>query len=533
MEGRKRVNPFMKRISSICLLIWISSAIASNAQTSLRHANCSDPQHNKKELRNCFDLLLARVAKVPPEYKADIGFTIVDLASPSLLSPERRLSLLRDIARSSGAARRPTMVRYAAAFRDGEPLSEMETKQVAFNKLDTLDISARALDRSLASAPKLSQKIFDGMSPKASRSSCNNPTVEDVAAFYVSAEKILNESRIHSISGQDKFKYLENLVAHMDAPEQIGPLASLLADLPLTGVQLQDLADRFILSINSITASDREMVALTENGQITEAIRNFSYKLIQSKNSASSTLSAYRSFLLRSLTHEACADRTSDRDTVAAEFNSLPDVAPLSKEELSAHFKGRMAADELPLTDMDAWAAIRTISKQRRNALAENYRYGGAVLDTNESPAEKEAVNYAVFPRHFDNQCPACEFVEQTGVFMALTSCLPKGSNLQRVVDAEVNLLSLNAIEHNDPVIWITPFKELLNLGRTRNAQPDADMKAAIMSDGGIWEAPSTGAIEIRQMLRRSSDPIIATYVLTDDVLDSPYLTPTQQLNAK
>lgn len=520
-------------INKVFLIIGMSSAMLSNVPIALGQANCSAQQHNERQLRICFDLLLKRVSKLPPEYKADLGLTIVDAASPTLLSSERKLSLLRDIAHSSGAARRPTMVRYAAAYRDGEPLSELETKQLDLNKLDTLDINSRALDRSLANTPQLSREIFDGMSPKIVRSSCDNPTVEDVSAFYVSAEKIINDKRIDSISGQDKFKYLQNLVAHMNAPEQIGPLANLLSALRLMGPQLHDLTDRFTSSLSAITASDREMVSLTADGQITEAVRNLSDKLIRSGNSASPMLSEYRSFLVRSLTHEACADRTSDRLSIVAEFNSLPDVQLLSKAELIPHSKGRMASDELLLTNIDAWSAIRQISKERRTALAENYRYGGAGQEADESPSEKEAVSYAVSPRHFDNQCSACDFVERGGVFMALASCLPRGTSLQRVVDAEIGFLSLNGMERNDPVIWITTFKELQNLSRTRNAQPDFDMKAAIMSDGGIWEAPSTGAGEIHHILQQSSDPIVVTYVLADDVLDLPYLTPTQQLNGK
>ena len=527
------MKPLVTKAIGAFLLAWMSSALMSNAQTTSGQANCSTQQHSEKQLQTCLNLLLGRIASLPPEYKADIGFAIIDLSPPTLLSSAKRAILLQDISHSSGAARRRTMVRYAAGFRDGEPLSEMETKQLTLNKLDALDISARALDRSLATAPKLSVVIFTGMSPEVARSSCDTPTVGDVSTFYVSAEKIINEKRIHNISGQDKALYIQNLVAHMNAPQQIAPLANLIGNLPLTGPQLHDLADRFTSELGAITASDREMVALAENGQLNEAIRNLSDKLNRTGNNASAILSEYRSFLLRSLTREACADRTSDRNIIAAEFNSLPNVRPLSKAELAPHSKGRMASDELPLMDMDAWAAIRKISKEQRIALAESYRYGGNVREIPESPAEKQAVAYAMSPRHFDNQCPECDFVERTGVFMALASCLPKGANLEKVVDAEVGFLSLNVLERKDPVIWITPFKELQNLGRTRNAQPDSDMKAAIMSEGGIWEAPSSGASEIRQILRKSRDPIVEAYVLADDVLDPLYLTPTQQLAAK
>jgi hypothetical protein len=84
----------------LSLLFLLCTAIGI-AQESGTHPTVGSTPTQKR-----FGDLLDRVSSLPPEYKADLGFTIFDAAAKSL-SPAQQQSLLDDIFHSAMKSRHP------------------------------------------------------------------------------------------------------------------------------------------------------------------------------------------------------------------------------------------------------------------------------------------------------------------------------------------------------------------------------------------------------------------------------------------
>jgi hypothetical protein len=520
------------------LLLFCGIVVLGQDSRSLPPVDYMQATHKSPSQRE-LAALLDRVSNLPAEYKADIGFAIIDAAAAGSLSPAQKRALLNDIFHHAASARHPTMIVYAAGNRHRDPLSHVEMSMLRMNRLDTLDIQTRVIERSLASMPQFTVHLFEEVKLAPTRASCKDPTVEDLSVFYALATKILNDKRISTISGQDKVRYLKALVSRTKAPAQIGPLANLITQVSLSPDQLQDVESIFVSSLSSITASDREMIAAEHDSGLTQAVGALSDKLTQSGISSSPLLMAYRAFLVRGLTQESCSDNSPDRGVIAMHFNTLlqrkAEQSFLSKAQLTPPLFGVAASDPLVLSNEPILAKIQRIRQTQSARLAEEYRSGKAGTLEPEPSDMVDVVNYAVSPNHFDYQCPACDFSEKGGIFTLLLFNLPPGSHLERAINAEVGYLSFNAMQKVDPVAWLAIFKELVNMSRKPNDEAKAYLPSAAKNGGGMtrWETPSQEAGEIRKSLRRSKDPIIATYMFADDLLHLPYLTLEQQAQAR
>jgi hypothetical protein len=87
----------------ILVLQLLLFAMAGLAQESAPDRTVSS---TPEQLR--LGVLLDRLSSLPPEYKADLGFTILDSAATSL-SPAQRQSLLDDIFHSAARCRYPSV----------------------------------------------------------------------------------------------------------------------------------------------------------------------------------------------------------------------------------------------------------------------------------------------------------------------------------------------------------------------------------------------------------------------------------------
>jgi hypothetical protein len=101
---------------------------------------------------------------------------------------------------------------------------------------------------------------------------------------------------------------------------------------------------------------------------------------------------------------------------------------------------------------------------------------------------------------------------------------LPAGQQLERAITAEIGYLSFNSVQRDNPTAWLSFLKDLVNISRksTENgtAVVTAEAKKGRLLVTGL---PSPEAVVIRDNLRRSSDPIISTYMLAEDLLRLPY----------
>lgn len=471
-------------------------------------------------------VLLDRVSSLPPEYKADLGFTILDATS---LSPAQQRSLLDEIFHSAARAHYSYGLTQAAA----QIHSDLVASLIDNSKLDSLEIQARTIERALSFEPRFASQLFEEMKLKEDRASCADANVEDASPFYHTAAKIIEDKGITTIFGEDKASYLLSLVAAMKIPAEIAPLAELIAGASLTADQLGQIEGAFDSALNKITASDREMTAVEEDGNLTHAIGLLSSKFAQSGVYSGRLLAAYRSFLIRSLTPGRCSDYSLNRATIARSFNALihhslatsPDLALLSAAQLESQSQGASAPRPVGPGAAPIMTKLSRIAAAQTEASTEVYRNGQSSTIVPESLDVDDVIKYAMSPQPAaDDSCPVCRFAAKGALLTVLVQLLPPGSELERVVYADVDYLSQNDMQKDDPVAWLHLFKKLINAGRKMNNETKNALTARARKGTLVpLDIPSAAAPEIREILRGSTDPIISTYMLADDLLHLPY----------
>jgi hypothetical protein len=473
-------------------------------------------------------VLLDRVSSLPPEYKADLGFTILDGAAPSL-TPAQQRSLLDDIFHSAARSHYP----YGLTEASAEVHSGLVASLIGNSKLDSLEIQSRTIVRALSVTPRFAGQLFEELKLKEDRASCADANVEDVSPFYLAAGKIIEDKRITTVFGEDKESYLSSLVATMKIPAEIAPLAELIASASLTADQLGQIEGAFDSALNKITASDREMTAAEEDGNLTHTIGLLSSKFAQSGVYSGRLLAAYRNFLVRNLTPEGCSDHSLDRAGIARSFNALipsslatsPDLALLSAAQLQPQSRGASAAKPVVPSNASILAKLYRIAAAQAEASTEVYRNGQPSTVIPDSSDVGDVIKYAMSSQSAaDDQCPVCGFAAKGALLNVLVQLPPPGSDLEKAVYADVDYLSQNDMQKDNPVAWLHLFKELINASRkmndqTKNALIARAKKGTLMP----LDIPSEAASEIHEILRGSPDPIISTYMLADELLHLPY----------
>lgn len=131
-----------EKCSKLILVLQLSllSATVGSAQGSAPDPILKSTQEQKR-----FDVLLDRVSSLPPEYKADLGFTILEEAA-TLLSPAQRRSLLDDIFHNAVRSHYPCGLTQASA-QVLHP--DLVVGLLGNSKLDALEIQTGTIESAL------------------------------------------------------------------------------------------------------------------------------------------------------------------------------------------------------------------------------------------------------------------------------------------------------------------------------------------------------------------------------------------------
>src|ERR1017187_3580869 len=157
-RNRPLARPEEEMLKSILALqLLLLCATVGSAQES-----APDPTVSSTPPQRRFDVLLDRVSSLPPEYKADLGFTILDAAAASL-SPAQRRSLLDDIFHSAARSHYP----YGLAQASAQILHpDLVAGLLGNSKLDSLEIQTRTIERALPLTPQFASQLFEEMKLK-------------------------------------------------------------------------------------------------------------------------------------------------------------------------------------------------------------------------------------------------------------------------------------------------------------------------------------------------------------------------------
>jgi hypothetical protein len=512
-------------LKSIRVLLFVLLCAGIGVGQLINPRQASDKSPSVKSL----DALLDRVSGLPAEYKADLTFAVID-ANPSSLSAARKRALLDDVFHSAVGAHFPYYLVDTAHHHQGRAPSVSYLMGSALFTLhsDSLDIQTRAIERALPLVPQFATHLFEELNVSEVRASCKDPAVVDLSAFYNTAAKIIEDKRIKTVFKQEKDIYLQSLTSGMRVPAQIAPLANLIAHASRSPEQLGQVEMAFVSSLGTITASDREISAAEKwDHTLTSAIGSLSTRLAQSGISSEPLIAAYRGFLVRSLTPERCADNSLDRAEIAKAFNTLllnktpesSNMSPLSDNQLSPKSTGDTASDEIVPFNEQLAPQLARISAAHEVRVAEQYRLGQSPTVEPEDSDVEDVVRYVTSQEPSGAECPVCDFGSKNSLLMHTIELLPAGHQLERLINAEVEYMSFNAIEKDNPTAWLFYFNKLINISRKTTDKDAVALTAQAQKGQQPWWLPSPEASVIRDSLRKSSDPIIATYMSAEDLL--------------
>lgn len=479
--------------------------------------------------------VLDRLSGVPVEYRADIEFRILE-EWPTVLPWKTQKRMLEDLFSDATLARYSSPVVEAGGGHS--TVAHQQKLDLIWHPLDTLDIQARIVSIMRSHYPAESWDMLQQMTLPAHRATCKEGLVETSTPYYtVMASSLRNMPGPRVPNGEVKAAYLAEEATRLNTPAQLRAYAESLAGMNLSAQDFSLVLDQLTARLSLASGSDREMYGAEqgEEQRLTSAIGQLEEKARQVGVNPVPFLSAYRAFLVRNLHTAACADRSLNRQSETAAFNSLDHAAigdgkainPLSANEISPDGVGDSAHSE------EITSGLAVLPEGHRIALvfAANRKADHASDSPDDylqpRPEDVDALlRYAVDDSALDQMSPLARFENQNANVEFLITCLPPGPSFQDAVDAELALLNVNPVEQSSPESWLRPFMTLLQISRPISSDRLQQVKGEAVKSGGMIMMPNPQSRMIRDTMRRyQSDRVVSAYLAFEDLFHPAYVT--------
>ncbi len=311
---------------------------------------------------------------------------------------------------------------------------------------------------------KKARELFAQMpAPRIPALTCDDPMVYDVSIFYVAAGEIAARAfNAKEIADEQPFHLLQRYTSDLTSPEQIAPIARMLAGAPLKAQQLEALVGTLAGVLQSLSGDDRSFSAAL-SGDTDAAIAALQEAAARRTIDAQPLLDAWHSYVARQKKETRCGDpkpagqcATPECRQLAKQFTTLV-MAP-SGYGLTAEQKSTAE-----------WGA-----KLRQ------YLAALAAWTQDDDPAE-----YFQFKSRFYTQ---------------LFSLAPEGPERDLVLSALLAFVQQNAYARDHRAEWFYPVNALI----VQAFSNPAAMKTTVRD------------------LRRCADPVIAMYAQLEQLLPRP-----------
>ena len=300
--------------------------------------------------------------------------------------------------------------------------------------------------------------------------------------------------------------------------------------------------DQVVVRLNLVEGSDREMYGAEGKQQsLTSAITRLVSKERQLGFDPTSTLLAYRTFLIHNLHGVACADTSLDRQAEAIAFNKIDTKLTGESPELVK----TLSVEELRATSIGDSANIEKIGgapevERETHRLFLVFAANQKAAHFSDSPdsymqPEPDDVN-AVLRCEADKSAmaafsPLGQYETKQSTLMLLIDLLPPGPSFEDATDAELAYLNLNPIEQVSPESWLRAFKTLLLISRPIEPTHLRALRETAIKQGGMAMPPSPNAEFIRKKMQHyQSDPAISAYMALEDLFTPVYQTYEESL---
>jgi hypothetical protein len=468
--------------------------------------------------------LLEQSSGMPIEYRADITFQILN--REHILSSHMR-SVLDPIFYAAESAHNAFPIRDAVRVDDS--LSS-ERERASSAGLDSLTIRTRVIDKLLPSNPVHALTLAEEIKLKVPQSSCSDFVVSDVSSYYALIGEM--SSRVGGGNLHNRTTALEReSVEHISSSLELRPAGKLVSSISQESLFLELLAD-LMHAINNVTASDRELLDIDNNGEFSSLVGALLEKAEQDSISPVPLIEAYRGFLVRSLSGAECGFRPTNRQIQAQRFNAL-----LEKHHLSG--VNRLSEKELLGKQEQHFTVEKSLPDYPEFRPVMHLMFLAHDVELAERPSPNEDSAYKLSQANVDDylnlldnvtarkdSCLACKFVSESQLYFVLIDSIPSYLNPDQAIDSYIQWCAGNPMQKDDPELWLARLKPILNLNRNVTTA-DSEKLVELRKQGKVLNAlphPSYG--EILKAARESTSNVVRVYAYAERVLMPNYQMP-------
>jgi len=452
-------------LSAFICLGWTLMAQAPANKNSKPPVSSNTDNSAALEQRLRIDNLIILGQSAPAEVRSDLLLTLV--SSNLITTRERKIELIEQAFRSAAEAREPVRQRSWSLQVD----TRSGFKQRAFEyELDKLSIQSKAVGKMIPLDRLRARMMFEDISlPAIKPLTCEDTLGYELESYYVTmllvAEQCFNSDERKA---EAHIQFLSNRLETVKSVPQVNPAIRMLVDAKLSPDELSLLANVLTRALGRVPVDGRSFAFAIGRFPLVSNAHRLILKLQQQGVPANDFSGALRSFLIKNMSGEVCADVAWLKDGQI----SLPaDVVRINNE-----FTNPIVVDDVHPASVGSKAATVVYWTTPKAAellwAARQLRFGGGetALSVEQRQTEEWQRKFRDFLELIEHWGPESEaspsdyFQEKCITYMVLVDLCPDDPQRDVVLRAYGNYLKETSREYKGRIEWILPVKDYLRV---------------------------------------------------------------------
>jgi hypothetical protein len=495
-----------------------------------------------KERAKAVKELVDTAEGLPIEFRADIQLHAVE--SGALAPGEAAEGVLERLIESAGTAKNAYPL--ARALLTADTLeNRLADATHDLNHLDALAIQ----ERSIAALAKINRakalRALREVRVRVPETPCAAAVIPDVTEYYGQLESLAAAAfSVAETNKGENISWYEDNVRGMSSALQLIPMAEFVAHATATETfgtsaaarreRFERLSSRYSSVLETLWATDRELVWLEREGKLTQAILDLASRRKVQGLSADVLLGSYRDFLVRSSQEIPCGDITADWKAIMAAFNQAREVLNLSErvpaltaDDLGHESSQGEQAQMTPMPDTGEFYRLFGKTYALRAKASGNAPAAEMAVDTNQWESESaELLNKLDGYDPAKADCAECAYIAKSEVMMGMFDFCPDEAYKRKILSRMVHSLATSPLQTEEPLEWLFQLKLLLNLGRKADGEQARDLQELADAGQVLTMMPSSLGKEIGEEMKQSGDYTMNLFVQADELLGAKYYLP-------
>lgn len=441
------------------------------ASQQTANASLADEKHAAE-----IESFIASAQSAPAEFSADL---LIQLAqSGEIKDAKRKQELLVEAFYASAKAKQAVkLVALPGSAVDSR--SGYKASASSFG-LEALSLQCRAINALLPLDKRKARELFSEIKLKLEPLSCEDALAYDVNSFFTTMQALAQSAFSADEMGRGEHVFfVENYLAKISSPNQVGAAAKMLASLTLTDLELTNLNRAFSSALKNMPSDYRSFSA--DRDAVAQSVRQLAARLSSQGLSGDELLEAYRTFLVNQLSSRCGgtrAVRASDSNLIV-DFNdnlrpaAYKKIAPISDEELTPTKVGAAAKEEAFWSSPKAQSILSRIKKLRFSAKGSEFSEDEKQSADWQSQLSELVRELAAWTAADENS-EEDYFHQKSVIYYALIPIIPADAQYNGVRDEALRdfatMLSTSPLQKDKPSEWFLHARVLID--RVNKSQP-------------------------------------------------------------